>query len=115
MKIAHLRKKLEAEKAKLESEMQTIGRRNPRVPDDWEPLPSETGTEADLVDQADVVVSRESNTAILADLEARYDGVLSALSRIEKKTFGVCEVCGEKIEADRLEANPAATTCVKHL
>src|SRR3989344_6329000 len=110
MKIAHLRKKLEAEKAKLESEMQTIGRRNPRVPDDWEPLPSETGTEADLVDQADVVVSRESNTAILADLEARYDGVLSALSRIEKKTFGVCEVCGEKIEADRLEANPAATT-----
>lgn len=95
--------------------MQTIGRRNPRVPDDWEPLPSETGIEADLVDQADVVVSRESNTAILADLEARYDGVLSALSRIEKKTFGVCEVCGEKIQADRLEANPAATTCVTHL
>lgn len=115
MKVEYFRKKLEAEKAKLESEMETIGRRNPRVPGDWELLPLETGVEADLADQADVVASRESDTAILADLEARYDTVLSALARIQKKTFGKCEVCGEDIKQNRLEANPAATTCVKHL
>lgn len=115
MKTEHFRKKLEAEKARLESEMGNIGRRNPSVPDDWEPMPSETGTEADLVDQADAVTSRESNAAILADLEARYDTILSALSRIEKKTYGKCEVCGKKIEEARLEAEPAATTCVAHL
>ncbi len=82
MKTEYFRKKLETEKVRLESEMGGIGRRNPQVPDDWEPIPTEIGTEADPVDQADVVMSREGNAAILADLEARYDIVLAALSRI---------------------------------
>jgi len=51
MKREHFRKKLEAEKVRLEAELGTVGRKNPRVPDDWEPIPSETGTEADLADQ----------------------------------------------------------------
>ena len=115
MKTEHFKKKLEAEKTRLESEMGTVGRRNPHVPDDWEPIPSEIGTEADLADQADVVMSRESNAAILADLEARYDTIIAALARIEKKTYGKCEVCGKIIEEARLEADSAATTCVEHL
>lgn len=115
MKLKHLTGKLEAEKAKLESEMRSVGRRNPAVPGDWEPIPSETGMEADLIDQADIVMSREGNTAILADLEARYDSVLAALDRIKNKRYGKCEVCNAPIEAARLEADPAATTCVAHL
>lgn len=95
--------------------MGSVGRRNPAVPGDWESIPSETGTEADLVDQADVVTSRETNNAILADLEARYDSILSALARMEKGTYGKCEVCGKKIEEARLEADPTATTCTKDL
>ncbi|OYV25978.1 MAG: hypothetical protein B7W98_03485 [Parcubacteria group bacterium 20-58-5] len=95
--------------------MGTVGRPNPRVPNDWEPIPSEEGTEADQADQADVFMSREGNAAILADLEARYDTVLEALSRIEKKTYGKCEVCHALIEEARLEADPAATTCRAHL
>ena len=71
--------------------------------------------EADLADQADVVMNRDSNIAILADLEARYDTILSALARIEKGKYGRCEVCGSAIEEARLEADPAATTCTKHL
>ncbi|MDO8593381.1 MAG: TraR/DksA C4-type zinc finger protein [bacterium] len=115
MRTKHFKQKLEADKAKLELEMASVGRRNPGVPNDWEPTPSETGMESDIADQADVVMSRESNTAILADLEARYDTVLSALKRIENGKYGKCEVCGEKIEDARLEADPSATTCVKHL
>jgi RNA polymerase-binding transcription factor DksA len=115
MKTEHFRKKLEAEKTRLETEMRSVGRPNPSVPGDWEAIPSEVGTESDLADQADVVMSRESNTAILADLEARYDATLEALSRIKKGTYGVCEVGGEKIEEERLEADPSATTCIKHL
>ena len=115
MKIKHFKQKLEAERDKLESEMGSVGRKNPSVPGDWESIPSETGMESDLADQADVVMSRESNTAILADLEARYDTILSALQRIEKGAYGKCEVCGGAIEEARLEADPSATTCVKHL
>lgn len=115
MKKEHFRKKLESEKAKLEAEMVSVGRKNPGVPGDWESVPSEVGMESDLADQADVVMSRESNTAILADLEARYDTVLDALKRIEKDKYGKCEVCNGKIEEDRLEADSTATTCIKHL
>ena len=114
MKTEHFRKQLESQKEKLETEMQSVGRPNPAVPNDWELVPSEIGMEADLADQADVVMSRESNSAILADLEARYDTILAALTRIEKKTYGACEVCGTTIEEARLEADPAATTCIEH-
>jgi len=115
MKTEQFRKKLESEKVRLEAEMGSVGRKNPAVPGDWESLPSETGTEADLADQADVVMSRESNSAILADLEARYDSVIEALLRLERHTYGKCEVCGKQIPEARLTADPAATTCIEHL
>lgn len=95
--------------------MGTVGRKNPHVPGDWEAAPSEIGMESDLADQADVVMSRENNAAILADLEAHYDTILAALSRIDKKTYGKCEVCGKPIAEARLEADPAATTCTEHM
>jgi RNA polymerase-binding transcription factor DksA len=115
MKIKHFEKKLEGEKQRLEGEMDSVGRKNPGVPGDWEAAPTEVGSESDLADQAEVVMSRESNTAILADLEARYDTILAALKRIKEGKYGKCEVCGEEIEEARLEADPSATTCKKHL
>lgn len=104
-----------AEKVRLESALGNIGQRNPRVPGDWEPSPSEADMESDLADRADAVVNRENNAAVFADLEARYDSVLSALSRIEKRTYGICEVCGNKIEEQRMVADSTATTCIAHL
>ena len=115
MNTEHFKKKLEEEKVRLESEMGHIGRRNPAVPDDWEPVPSETGAEADLADQADVIVNHENTSAILDDLEARYDRVLGALAQIENKTYGKCRVCDAAIVEARLEADSAATTCMAHL
>ena len=40
--------------------------------------------------------------------------VENALSRIENGTYGECEVCGESIEEQRLEALPYATLCMEH-
>ncbi len=95
--------------------MGNLGRRNPMVPGDWEPAPIEENMESDIADQADIIVNHENDSAILADLEAHYDAILAALARIEKGTYGKCEVCGEKIAEARLEADPSATTCVEHL
>lgn len=114
MDTAPFRALLEEEKARLEETMGSVGRRNPAVPNDFEPMPSETGAEPDLVDQADVTIGQESNAALLADLEAQYDLVLAALGRIDAGTYGVCTVSGELIEEERLRANPAATTCIAH-
>lgn len=115
MKTEHFKKRLEEEKARLESEMQTVGRRNLAVPNDWESLPEETNTASDLVDQADIVVNRENNAAVLSDLEVRYDTILAMLENIEKGTYGKCDVCGADITEERLEANPAAATCALHM
>ena len=114
MEVSRHAKRLEEEKATLESEMVQLGRRNPAVPNDWELLPPESGTEPDLIDQADVAVTRDTASAIFTDLEARYDSVLAALARVAGGTYGVCTVCGAPIEDARLEADPAAQTCIAH-
>lgn len=115
MHTQHFKEKLEVEKARLESEMNTVGRKSLSVPNDWESSPEEVNTESDPVDQAGVVVDRGNNAAILADLEARYDTILAMLEKIEKGRYGICEVCSAEIEEARLEANPAAATCSLHM
>ena len=115
MNIEQLKARLESEKTTLEAELQTVGRRNPSNPADWEPVPQEVGQEADPNDQADLMEGLGDNTAILRDLENRYNDVLAALARMDAGTYGTCLVSGEPIEEDRLEAEPAAKTCKAHL
>lgn len=107
--------RLTEEKDRLETQLATVGRRNPANPSDWEPLPPETGQEADPNDTAELMEGYGDNAAILKDLEIRYNDVLAALTRIEEGTYGVCEVSGEAIEDARLNADPAARTCKAHL
>jgi sigma-B regulation protein RsbU (phosphoserine phosphatase) len=53
-------------------------------------------------------VSEVSLRGLLADVDA-------ALSRITTGTYGVCEVCHEPIEADRLICDPLMRFCLDHL
>jgi sigma-B regulation protein RsbU (phosphoserine phosphatase) len=46
------------------------------------------------------------------DLLAEID---SALERIDGGTYGICEVCHDTIEADRLEQDPLVRFCLDHL
>jgi DnaK suppressor protein len=39
--------------------------------------------------------------------------VKKALERIENKTFGICEKCGEDISIERLKARPVTTQCIE--
>lgn len=107
--------KLEEEKTTLEAELQTVGRRNPSNPADWEPVPTDTGLEADESDRADLIEEFGNNTAILKDLEIRYNEVLAALERIEDGTYGICKIGGEKIEEARLSADATAQSCLAHI
>lgn len=115
MNTEHLKERLIEEKARLEAELSTVGRRNPANPADWEAIPQDVGQEADPNDQADQMEEFGNNNAILKDLENRYNEVEAALSRMENGTYGICSVSGEAIEEDRLNADPAAATCKAHL
>jgi len=115
-KIEYFKGKLLEEKAALEKELGKIGRINPENPKDWEALPEkEEHVKSDRNEAADSIEGYEENTAILKQLEIRFNEVIEALNRIEKGVYGVCEVSGEDIEEDRLEANPAARTCKAHI
>jgi DnaK suppressor protein len=57
---------------------------------------------------------RERNLAISNDLRSELDEVEQALVRINDGTYGKCQVCGEQINPERLEARPAAIYCIQH-
>ncbi len=107
--------KLEEELKLLEKELSEIGRINPSNPKDWEPMESDANSDpSDPNDVADEIENFGENTAILNRLEPRYNDVKLALEKIENGTYGKCEVGGEDIPEERLDANPAAKTCVEH-
>lgn len=105
---------LEEERVRLEAELSTVGRQNPANPKDWEPVAVDEA-EADPNLKADHMEHFADNVAILEDLEVRHQDVMDALARIDAGTYGVCEVGGEKIEENRLAADPAARTCKAHM
>ena len=38
--------------------------------------------------------------------------IMEALKRIENKTYGICDTCGEDISIKRLEARPVTAKCI---
>jgi len=66
----------------------------------------------DLGDQASV----ECDMSFMLRLRGREQRLLKkideALSRIEEGTFGICDVCGEEIDINRLIARPVTTMCI---
>lgn len=112
----HFEALLTKELATLEKELKTVGRKNPSNPADWEPVPSKMDVlSSDSGDVADNIEAYEDNAGILKQLEIRYNEVKRALEKISQGTYGLCEADKKPIEVGRLEANPAATTCVKHM
>lgn len=52
------------------------------------------------------------NLGVEATLEAELKDVVDALAKMEAGTYGICEVTGQEIPADRLRAYPAARTAI---
>ncbi len=112
----HFKEKLEAEKIILEKELTEVGVKNPDNPSDWEAVASEGArVHADDNLAADEIEEYDAHLAIVKTLETRYRDIKNALEKIWNKTYGTCQVCGEEIEQERLEANPSANTCRKHM
>jgi len=106
---------LTEERDRLLSELQDIGKVDNQNEDDWHATAGElqTGT-ADAQVLADRFEEKLTNEGIVANLEKRLQEVRDALERIDAGTYGTCTECGERIPAERLDANPAASTCITH-
>lgn len=65
-------------------------------------------------DSADAAIAMENDEvlrAIEATATSEMHHIDHALERIEAGGFGLCESCGDEIEASRLEVVPYATRC----
>jgi DnaK suppressor protein len=114
--IKHFKEKLEAEKKLVEEELKSVGRVNPQNPRDWEATPSSIDAmSADKTEVAEQMEEFEERSSVEVELENKLGSITRALGKIKNNTYGVCEIGGEPIEKARLEANPAAVTCIKHL
>jgi len=110
-----IKEKLEKEKNDLLEEMKDMGKLNEET-GEWDATPEELEyPESDENDKADRFEDFEARSSMMRTLEPRLKNVLKALKNLNKESFGKCEICKKDIETARLEANPAARTCKKHL
>ncbi len=65
-------------------------------------------------EDATELFDRQRSLAIRTEVESELQTVEHALQRINDGTYGICEMGGEPIPLERLEARPAATLCVAH-
>ncbi len=63
-------------------------------------------------DNAVEVADFQDSIALEHSLEENLERIEKALTQIDKGAYGVCETCGNAIEADRLIALPQATQCM---
>lgn len=114
--LKYFKDRLVKERALLEEELATVGRKDPVNPKDWQAtVDDSTVDSADENEVADVLEEFEEHKAILNQLETQLKDVDDALAKIEAGKYGICEISGETIERERLEANPSARTSVKHM
>lgn len=111
----NLKDALEAEKLKLIEELSEIAKPSATNPKDWTTTPGDTQDITMREEVGDRLEDNATREATEKTLEKRFNEVMAALERIENDTYGKCEVCQGVIEGDRLEANPAATTCKAHM
>lgn len=88
-----------AEKARIEEELKAINK-----------FPQYGDTEES---NAQEVERFEGYKGIELSVKKLLKDVILALENIDNNKYGLCVVCGNQIETNRLEVFPAASSCVK--
>ncbi|EKD33398.1 MAG: hypothetical protein ACD_76C00039G0004 [uncultured bacterium] len=110
--IDQLKQKLQEEAEKLKKELMRFSK------------PAQGATETDFQsdfpnlgdkddENASEVASFSDRLSLENELEKSLQDVESALKRIEGGTYGVCKYCGSEIDLARLQARPAASSCIQ--
>lgn len=114
--LEELKIKLEGERTAVENELQKIAIKNDKIPGDWKskfPFGNSDSGSASLERQADEVEEYTTRLPIEHNLEIKLQDVDSALSKIKRGKYGLCENCGHMIPTERLKIYPAAKLCIE--
>jgi DnaK suppressor protein len=101
--LTDARQALTEERESLRHQLADLGFGDARGPD----------YDQNFADSSQVTAERGENEAVAGKLKATLDDVEAALAKIDNGTYGTCEKCGNAIAPARLEAMPAARTCIE--
>ncbi len=75
-------------------------------------ITGEVGLDEDFADAGTATFDRERDLSIQHNIHDLIDQITRAIDRIDEKAYGICERCGEPIDAARLKALPHAGLCL---
>jgi DnaK suppressor protein len=62
---------------------------------------------------ATIAFERSQVAALVQQVQRHLADVEAAVQRLDDGSYGICERCGQRVADARLEARPAARTCVR--
>ena len=71
-----------------------------------------TVTSADPLDRTSLELERDFTLRMLDRENKLMLKIKTALAKVEDQTFGICEVCGEEIDIERLKSRPVTALCI---
>lgn len=105
------KKLLETEKKKLEKQLQSFAKPNTDVKGDYKTKMPQIGDSFD--DNAIEIAMYDNALPLEHNFESRLKHINTALKKIEKGKYGICEECKKDINDARLELYPEARHCMK--
>lgn len=117
--LNELEKKLKEEKKRVVTELKSFAQKDPKSKDNWSTKFPRFGQEIHI-DETETQEEVEEYLNLLPvehRLEIRLRDINEALERIKNNTYGFCQTPGvrHEIEIARLEVNPEAKFCLRHL
>ncbi len=115
-RIEQVKERLKKEKVQIEKQLKTFADKDEQVKGDWDTrFPKQDGSSgsAALEAAADAVEEYSTLLPIEHNLELRLKNIDSALEKIKKGGYGICDQCKKPISPDRLKIYPEARLCMK--
>ncbi|MDP2650639.1 MAG: TraR/DksA C4-type zinc finger protein [bacterium] len=98
-RISRLKARLLGDKDRLEKKLEAVSPAN---------MEANPGDEEGQADEVEEMVGR---VALAEVIRRHLRRVKSALSKMQSKTYGICENCGKEIEEKLLEIDPESRYC----
>ncbi len=108
--LAQLKEALEAERARLEHELDDLERESATNQSETS---GENNYRDHMADQGTATFGKELDMTLEGNVRELYKAVTNALARIDAGTYGLCTRCGKSIAVPRLQAMPAAELCIE--
>jgi RNA polymerase-binding transcription factor len=109
--IDDLRIRLLEERAHLEAQLESIVEGSFAATQS--DMSGDVGLDDESADAGTATFEREKDLSIENNVRDLLRKIDAALSRMESKTYGLCERCGKPIEKARIKALPYAELCIK--